>query len=292
VLVGSWKGGNTREVQNPILELLYRFARTMHHLFLGDRAAEFGMAEAVLALALVVIFAVGLRALWRSRAAVFSDLRMQLLATYIAVYACAMLYLGIRSVISFGPRMFVPLLPVLLLFIGGLCCNAAPSMSWPQQSRRVLRGVAWMLVVAYAAVNLRFLLEDPGVMPHQQVQARLEAPVAAGKSLRDWIEREVRPEATLVATDGQATGYVLQRKVLSLVLPPFSDHLWTEDAVREAMTRFGARHLLVYYGFDEQDALAHSSAFLSGLAGGSAPAWLHLLADNGQAKLFGRRDIE
>jgi hypothetical protein len=291
VLVGSWKGGNTKEVQNAILELLYRFARTVHHLFLGDRPAEFGMAEAVLALALVVILATGLRALWRSRAAVFSDPRMQLLATYIAVYTCAMLYLGARSVISFGPRMFVPLLPVLLLFIGGLCRNAAPYMSWPPQSRRVLRGVPWMLVVAYAAVNLRFLLEDPGVMSHQEVQARLGAPVAAGESLRDWLEREVRPEATLVATDGQATGYVLQRKVLSLVFPPFSDQLWTEDAVREAMTRFGARHLLVYHGSDESDALARS-AFLNGLAGGSTPAWLHLLADNGRAKLFGSRDIE
>lgn len=292
VLVGSWKGGNTKEVENGIFDLLYRFARAMYQLFLGQSPAGFGIAEGVLALALVVILATGLRALWRTRAAQLSDPCIQLVATYISVYTCAMVYLGARSVISFGPRMFVPLLPVLLLFIGGLCRNAAPAIARPPQARRVLRGAAWVLVAAYAAVNLRFFLQAPGIMPHERVQSRLGAPVADGKSLREWIESEVGPQATLVATDGQATAYVLQRKVLSLVSPHFSDQLWTEDAVREAMTRFGARHLLVYDGRGEPDALARSSAFLGSLASGSAPPWLRLLADNGRARLFGRRDIE
>jgi hypothetical protein len=292
VLVGSWKGGNTKQVENDIPDLLYRFARTMYQLFLGQHPAELGLAEGVLALALAVIVATGLRALWRSRAAQLSDPRMQLLAACTAVYTCAMLYLGARSVISFGPRMFVPLLPVLLLLLGGLCCNAAPSMAHLPQARRVLHGVAWILVVAYAAINMRFLLEPPGIMPHERVQARLAAPVAAGTSLRDWVEREVAPEATLVvASDGQATGYVLKRRILSLVSPQYSDQLWTEEAVREAMNRFGARYLLVYDGSGEPEASTRSSAFLGALAGGSAPGWLGVLADNGRARLFARRDI-
>lgn len=292
LLVGSWKGGNTKEVENGIVELSYRFARTMYQVFLGHRPAELGIAEAVLALALVAILAMGLRALWRSRRAQYSDPRLQLLAIYIAVYSSAMLYLGARSVISFGPRMFVPLLPVLLLFVGGLCCNAAPVLARPARAWRVLHVVAWILVAAYAAVNLRFLLQDPGTLPHERVQERLVAPAADGRSLREWIEGEVSPQATLAATDGQATGYVLRRKVLSLVSEQYSDRPWTEEAVREEMTRFGARHLLVHVAPGEAGAPAHASAFLGGLAGGAAPAWLHLIADNGRARLFGRRDIE
>jgi hypothetical protein len=287
VLVGSWKGGNTKQVENDIPDLLYRFAQTLYQLFLGQRPAELGVAEGVLALALAAIVATGLRAVWRSRAAPLSDPRMQLLAACAAVYACAMLYLGARSVISFGPRMFVPLLPVLLLFLGGLCCNAAPSMAHRPQASRALHVLAWVFVAAYAAINMRSLLEPPGLMPHERVQARLAAPVAGGKPLREWLESEVAPQATLVvASDGQATGYVLERRVLSLVSPQYSDQLWTEEAVREAMNRFGARYLLVYEGSDEAEASTRSSAFLSALAGGSAPAWLALLADNGRARVF------
>jgi hypothetical protein len=56
------------------------------------------------------------------------------------------------------------------------------------------------------------------------------------------------------------------------------------------MVRFGARHLLVYQ--EPGDKVAAPSAFLRGLAGGATPAWLQLIADNGRAKLFGRRDPE
>jgi hypothetical protein len=94
-----------------------------------------------------------------------------------------------------------------------------------------------------------------------------------------------------VASDGQATGHVLKRRVLSLVSPQYSDQLWTEEAVREAMNRFGARYLLVYDGSGEPEASTRSSAFLSALAGGSAPGWLGVLADNGRARLFARHDI-
>ena len=288
LLVGSWKGGNTKEVDNDILEVLYGFARSMHHVFLGETDARFGIAEAVLAGALALLLAAALSALWRRRAALLCDPRLQLLAACIAVYTGAMLYLGAASMISFGPRMFMPLLPVLLLFAGGLCGHAAHGPSLPPRRRRALHGAAAALVAAYAGINFPLLLEHTELMPHHRVQARLEAPVPAGESLREQIEREVAPDAVLLATEGPATGYLLRRKLVSLVSPRFSDQAWTEDAVHATMVRFGARHLLVYQ--EPGDKLAAPSAFLRGLASGATPAWLQLVADNGRAKLFGRRD--
>ena len=286
VLVGTWKGGNEKAVENPIPELLYTFARTMHHLFLGDGPARLGPAEVVLALGLAFIVAAGARALWSRRGALITDPRMQLLAAYIAVYVGAMLYLGARSVISFGPRMFVPLLPVLLLFAAGICAHASPALPSPAGRRRILLG-AVALVGAYTAINLAVLLEGPGTMPHERVRARLETTLADGTSLRERIEREVPADAILVASDGQASAHVLGRKVLSLVSPHFSAVRWTEDVLREEMARFGARHVLVYYGNGQADAVVRSTAFLSGLAAGRSPGWLRLLADNGRAKLYG-----
>ncbi|HEX6266383.1 MAG TPA: hypothetical protein VFZ81_05750, partial [Burkholderiales bacterium] len=230
-----------------------------------------------------------LPALRRLRAALLRDPRLQLLAACIAVYAGAMLYLGAASMISFGPRMFVPLIPVLLLFAGGLCGHAARGLSLPPRRRMALHGAAAALVAAYAGTHFPVLLERAEA-PHHRVQARLEAPVSAGESLRERIEREVAPDAVLLATDGQATGYLLRRKLVSLVSPRFSDQAWTEDAVHETMLRFGARHLLVYQ--EPGDKPAAPSAFLRGLAGGATPAWLQLIADNGRAKLFGRRNPE
>jgi hypothetical protein len=266
VLVGSWQGGNIQAFDNPLPEVLYRFAQSMHHLLLGDAPARFGAPEAGLALALGLFAAAALPALWRARSRWLADPRLRLIGLYLAVYVGAMIYLGARSPISFGPRMFVPLLPVLLLLAGALWRHAGPP-----RSHAVHGAAAALLVVSYAAVNLQFIVADPGIAPHERVRARLDA----------RIESLLPADATLAATDGQATGYVLRRKTLSLATPRFSVQAWTEDAVRSAMRRFGARHLLVYRE-------AAPSAFLAALATGSPPQWLQLVADNGEARLFVR----
>jgi hypothetical protein len=276
VLVGSWKGGNTKDVELDVLGLPVKFARAMHHLFFGD--TQLSAAQALIALAFAAFLAAGLRALWRARGAIVSEARGQLLGIYVAVYVAAMLYLGADSMISFSARMFVPILPLLLLLACGLWAHAALVFArapWPR-----VHGALSVLVAAYACVNVVVLFEVPDAMPHQRVSARLNAPVFSGESLRQVIEREVAPEAVLLAADGQATGFVLGRKVVSLVSPQYSDLDWNEKTVRATMIRFGARHLLVYA---EQEA---SSAFLGELVRGAAPAWLKLVAENRQARLY------
>jgi hypothetical protein len=272
--VGSWKGGNTKEVDNELLLLPAALARAMQELFLGK--AGFDAMQALVVAAAAVVIGAALRPLWRARAALCADPRLQLMAVYLGVYTAAMLYLGADSMISFRARMFVPLLPVLLLLASVLCSRVDLEMGAAQ------RGALALLLAGYVFFNLGDLLARAQAMPHEAVQARLAAPAASGEPLRQWIEREVAPEAIVLATDGQATAYVLRRKAVSLVSPQFSEQAWTEPAVCATMARFGAWHLLVYRDYPVP------SPFLAALASGSTPDWLRLLADNGHARVFGR----
>jgi hypothetical protein len=141
VYTGSWKGGNTKDVVNPLLGFLKIAIATAYQIFLGTLELDrLGVLEVVFALgALAVGVVVLLKLVPRLR-----DLRLNsgvrialtVSVTFVSVYTAAFLYLGVFSVISFSDKMFYPILPLLLLLIGwmldGLQHVAPPEIPLPQ----------------------------------------------------------------------------------------------------------------------------------------------------------------
>jgi hypothetical protein len=139
-------------------------------------------------------------------------------------------------------------------------------------------------VISYGAINFRGFATPPAPAPHQLVGAHLASTMDSGTPLREWIEATIPKHALVVANEGQATGYVLQRPTVSLVSRHFSAQRWTADAVEAVMTRFGARYLIIY----PSGETVNDSSFLTALANRQWPAWLTPVASNEGAIVFQR----
>jgi hypothetical protein len=113
----------------------------------------------------------------------------------------------------------------------------------------------------------------------------LDAPVADGSSAYAWLQRNIPLSSAIVAADGQATAYLLQRKTVSLVSNEYSDQEWSESAVQDLMKRFHADYLILY---PAAEPIAESP-FLMRLLTGSPPPWLSIAAENPSVRILRRQ---
>lgn len=290
LLVGSWKGGNTKSVHNDLVPVLNDFFLSIYHVFLGEAAPAAGVPELLWVLVAAGMITLYVGVLYRNRSAILRDCGVHIIAAFLLFYVAGMIYLGMESVISFGTRMFKPLLPVLLLFGAILYRSTAARDGGRNASRLGLAALFAVSVAGYMAINLRSYLAPPELPRHSLIRAQLDAPLDDGRSLIDWIDRNLAMDRPLFATDGQATGYLLKRKVVALTSAEYSDQAWTADAVRAAMKRFDATHLIIYYGLSDQTSVIRQSPFLQELARGTLPDWLRIVADNRQVRVLAVTD--
>ena len=134
------------------------------------------------------------------------------------------------------------MLPIYLLLIG-------MGMSWllSRRPNRVwFKPVVLLIVVGYAGVNARDLYEPRAKARYEILAAEYEFPSADGRPLREWVESHVPRTETIVSTDGQATGYLLQRPTLSMVSSLYSPVRWECAEVKKQMERFHANYLFLY----------------------------------------------
>ncbi|MBW0119085.1 hypothetical protein, partial [Pseudonocardia abyssalis] len=246
VVAGSWRGGNTVSVDHPVGGLVLDTADALLHLVIGDASSlPARAAQAVLGLAALV----GLVVLVRRRPRPATG-PVVLLGAVVAVYGVLMFEAGLVSVISYGPRMFFPLLPTALLLLALLAAATVPVVPAPRTAEPPRRGPRYAGATAVAAIGL--LVGVLGVLttsdppPDAGVAQRLAAPVAGGDTVPEWLDARLGPDEPVLAADGQATGYVLRRPVVGLVESTFSDLRWNEDTVAATMDRFDARYLVLY----------------------------------------------
>jgi len=286
LLMGSWKGGNTKPVHHPLTEVVREFLVWTHHLFLGGIAdARFGLLELALCASLLFVAVLAVRgahtamvrAIGPAPGGIRGWLHMALtpaglLSAYVAVYCAGMIYLGVTSVISFDTRMFYPLLPFLLLLIGSI---ARPALSPRPALRYGLPAALAVAAVCYLGINARSYLHGRPPAPHEIVARELEEPVAPGVTLRSWLAARLPGDATIVADRGQAVGYLLHRNVLSLISQEYSNQHWDQGSVLALMRAYGAHHLLLFEDGSRDPVLAESP-YLSALLRGNSPEPLTL----------------
>jgi hypothetical protein len=288
LLVGSWKGGNTKGVHHPLKEVVREFVIWLHHLFLGGIAsARVDVLLGLLLLGIVMVVIAAARSprahSWRPQWA--ENGPALLLLCYAAVYCAGMVYLGVTSVISFDTRMFYPLLPVLLLLLG-VALSAAERSAAPAKARMTAFYCGLVLVTgAYLGINARSYAA-PLAAPHESIERQLNGEIAPGTTLRAWLATNVAPSQVVVANRGQASEYVLQRNTVSLITREYSDQQWDEPAMHSLMRTFGAHFLILYTGDAASTAAVAESPFLVGLAQGTAPSWLKLATRNHDVLVF------
>jgi hypothetical protein len=296
LLTGSWKGGNTKAVAHPLTAVLKQFGVSTYHLFLGEGVpTRLGALQVTLCVGLILLSVLlfvtvarltstlGIRAAFRS-----AFPHVELLLFYVVVYNAGMIYLGMFSVISFGSRMFFPLLPVYLL-LSGLVLTRVQAVPVARSTSLAWTACAAMIVGCYWGINLENTMAHLSVPPDRVVEASFAFPSRTGGSLRSWFDANVPLDAVVVATNGQATAYALKRKVVSLVGSQYSDQHWDEEEVRAVMQRYGASLLILYPHIDAMiEPVQQESAFLRELIKGRRPQWLQLAAENGQVMIFQR----
>jgi len=269
-LTGSWKGGNTKIVHHPLVSMVKLTIVSFSHLLLGD--GESRPARACQGLFLLCLGFVLVR--WRRWPRGPAASRAFVIASVAALYSALMFYVGSRSVISYGARMFLPVLPFLLLLLATVVEPAKDA-----------RGRLAVLVGCGAYALSALLNAPPARSGHLEVASRLARPMSDGAPLRAWIDAHVGPQESLLAADGQATGHLLRRPVVSLVGSEYSDETWSEGSIERTMERFGIRYLILYRPATGVEA---ESSFLSALIEGRPDPHLGLAARNDQTLVFER----
>ena len=293
LLTGSWKGGNTKHVSHRLMETVATSIKSAAYLYLGPSATlRFPVLEVLCWIAAFVLICVALR-LWFTRPLSqksWQRLPMALILIYVAVYCGGMFYLGLFSVISYGPRMFYPLLPLILLLLAmGLSQAEADwraCREWP-----LFRIVLVLGTVIYVGEQLRMELHPGPTALHRLVESWLQEPTPNGVSLRSWIEANVPKNAILLAADGQATGFVLKRTTISLIERDFSDTLWDEAQIAAVMNAYGAEFLILYPGVNSWSlSVQKESPFVNQALHEKIPAWLSVAARNPAAVVYRRKN--
>ncbi len=288
LLTGTWKGGNTKHAFHPVPAVLKAFFVSVYHVVFGNgptgRIGILVFTFCAIAVALACL-------LYFRGHPIHQDSRQAylLLGTVVITYMAGITYMGIFSVISFGPRMLYPVIPELFLL---LCMYLSP-WDWDFAAHAAKEARLWKIglvaaTVAYVISNAMVVRYHP-VPSHQQVLAAFNKADEKGVPLIDSLDRIVLRDQPLFASNPQATGYALDRKTLGLSESSTSDAVWNEKSVRESMQRFGIRYLVLYPGMDlRAGRVQEDSSFLRGVLRGELPSWLSLAASNGAVRIYQR----
>ena len=110
----------------------------------------------------------------------------------------------------------------------------------------------------------------------------MEKRTIQGEKLIDWINLNISPDIVIAANNGQATGYLLKRKTLSLVSKTFSVYEWNENYLKKMMNSFDVKHLILY--LDKE--MRPDSPLLMKLSHGFELKWLKIEERNSEVIIF------
>jgi len=283
--VGSWRGGNDKVVAHPWFDVLENFLLQFHHLFMGRIAQpRLWLVDVLFMLGALALVGLALRTIRPFCHSALSNrlvLAKSLLMIYGLVYGIGIVYLCRTSVIDVTTRTFYPLLPCLLLTAGGLLLVLLT------QCRQTLTlTLVFTLGTLYLVNNGYHYLAPAAPAPHQVIAERLASKSTTAVNLMTWIEQHVPPDATILANEGQAVGFLVQRKTVSLVSDRYGSSLSDEADVRRAMATYRASFIILIKDREGDHQFVRKSFFLNGLTEGHIPPWLELAAQTPEGIIF------
>lgn len=289
LLVGSLQGGNTKVVVQPLSDLLkttgVAFADVLFGIAKADLAAGPGRVALVGVLALACA-AAGAYAVWspaRMVRASFGrpDHRLFLyLSLYTGVYLCGVLATAHRTMLTYGARYLLPVVPVLICLMIYLLARpeAAPpailgrTSVMPSPAARVAALVALILLAQGAELPRRW-------------KARPNAALASVDPAVAWVKLHTGPNDVIMAIgDGQRIGYQSARPTAVVPQSRFTAFVWDEGRIHRIAREYRVRVFIISRAVRE----AEYTPFAAELASGRAPAWLHLEVETETGRLYSR----
>ena len=287
LLVGNWRGGNEKIVSNPLWHLLVDTTAAGKILILGQSFGTPGWTSIPRALFIAFFFGGMAWLTWRHlrHGAAQAHPRPALkgigvdLLILMLTYSGCMFYAGLTSVISYGPRMFVPLTPLLMLLLG----LALRTMLTAPAQRSISRRLALLALGAsfccYVVVNFVLVVRPPPMFDSTSVAKLMDSTSIDGKAAHAAVLELVGPTRVVVANNGQVVGHVLGRPTVALIGPHYSAVEWNEKAIHDVVYRYNAAAIVIYVPiageWDNGDFMP--SHFVRQLAQGEAPSWMKLV---------------
>lgn len=295
ILVGNWRGGNEKVVSNALSGVVEQTVRAANGLVLGPLSGA--SSESLVPRALFgvwVLLLAGLLFMKRQaprQTVNAADTRVRGfsvdLLTILVVYTALMFYAALSTVISYGTRMFVPMIPLIALLVGlGVSALRPQTTASVSGWTRPNWALATTLLV-YAVLNL-LAFRVPLVDRSSPVIAQMDALTDTGMRVRDVIARYAGEGRVIVANNGQAIGYELGRPTISLVGPHYSNAVWDETAVHNLIDRYRAAVVVITApnAIQRADNDLIPSPFVDSLARGESPAWLRLVSRAGSIFVY------
>lgn len=292
-LVGSFKGGNTKLLSKPLGLLASEAAFAAFQFLLGPNfrkkdllapgLLEIAFGLALLAAGAALVFLIHRH--WRRMLPRRPGAPLVLCATYVCVYIAAILYAGkVTPISSEDPRMYYPILPVALLTLA----SCVPSIAQvPIPGRRALVMGMYAALLLHACLSFRSLVRYRD-RPNQseRIAAWLHEPVSEGLSLKGWLDGAIPAESAILATEGQACGYVLKRGVVSLLERHYCTQSWGDQELRAAARAFRAPLLILFRESPTMHSLADDSPLIADLLQERPPAWMKLAARSASCLVY------
>lgn len=278
LLVGTWRGGNTKVIDHSAVQIAHEFGVAIRDLLFGaPRMAEWLFLRGLLFLMIAAGCVAGVVFWRRASRAGQTPFRIDFAASILGIvtitYLTCLTYAAAQTGISYGARYFFPVFPIVLLLLA-LAITQVEQRIPAESPRRQWRGIATAIAGSYALLHLSLFYLEPLPALHDQVAQRLDTRISDDLTARQAILSLAGPDGVVMANVGQATGYVLQRPMVSLIGSHLGSVEWSEANVRETMKRFAVKTLVVHKPGPDDVANPFPSPFIERLATGDAPGWL------------------
>lgn len=211
---------------------------------------------------------------------------------YITVTLLALSLLGVTRTTGYlNERYLFPLVPfAIILFATVLSARSASgeTVEIRGDARLSIGLVLAGLLLTAGQVNVLVAERNwhSGLTRNEVMLAALDSRLDSGR-LFDYLRREISDDSPLLAPEGQALGFLLERPVVGLTSSLYSDRPWTEDRVRALVQQYGIGHVIFFPGlFDASGKADANRIFFADLDNGFEPSWLSEYPVAGDVRLF------
>jgi len=279
IYTGSWRGAFKSGGHAP-LRVAIDTLRSFSHLVTGDRVpVRFNLWMAIFLLSAALVLGFGARA-WKGRSSrvgySFEPLGWTLFIGF--AYIGGVMLAALTTIADDLSRYYLPVYP-LFLACAAVGCSAI-AKGWKSL-------VVILLVLSAISVESRNLLVRPGPADWILTKAMLDEEEQPGTSLFQWLQAHVDAEGVILAVEGQAVHYVLQRPVVAVIPAGDTSRRTDEAGFRTLMRQFRSRYVLLFPNAPADRVPEQNSyGFLRSLAAGNAPGWLKLAARTRDAAVY------
>lgn len=288
-VVGDVRGGNVLYQDKTFGSVLGRVAKALQHLsgFTREGFEQFRPAE----LSVMVLLPITVALLWWHRRSIQFDRKLlraacrdrsiRIALSYVALGSILYLVVAWTTSMEFEARMLVVLAPFVLLISGSLI--RAVRLHTPGARRVVVGLVALWSVVFFVGQRQvhAWQLSRPNLylLVQEALTARFDH-----SSVGSFLRESTSTQHPLLGNEPQMLGAVLERPVVGLPPPNYSDRIWTVDAVRATIADYGIEHVVFMPRL--QELPGDRVRFFDDLANGVRPPWLRLIAREDRVQLF------